>query len=181
MVGEARVVSSGHGLADGLGIVLAMRHPKTIGDETTLAVMTALQRADVAVLLPFGENTRYDLVIDDGATFSRVQCKTGRLRDGAVRFNVCSCYGHHQRPGESRRGYRGQIEFFGVYCPETTGVYLVPIAEVPLRCQAALRVDEPRNNQRQRIRRASDYEIGRISIRVTAALRASSGAPAPSA
>jgi PD-(D/E)XK nuclease superfamily protein len=158
-----------------------MRHPKDIGDETTLAVMAALRHADLAVLLPFGENTRYDLVIDDGLSFSRVQCKTGRLRDGAVRFNVCSCYGHHQRPGDSRRGYLGQIEFFGVYCPETTGVYLVPITDVPLKSQAALRVDEPRNNQRRNIRKASDYEIGRISVRVTARLGATAGAPAPSA
>jgi hypothetical protein len=30
--------------------------------------------------MPFGENTRYDLVIDDRGTFSRVQCKTTSLR-----------------------------------------------------------------------------------------------------
>ena len=57
-----------------------MEHPKAIGDRSTLAIMIALQSAGYTVLLPFGENTRYDLVIDDGARLARVQCKTGRLR-----------------------------------------------------------------------------------------------------
>ena len=57
-----------------------MEHPKAIGDRTTLAVMQALQTTGYAVSVPFGENVRYDLVIHDGETLRRVQCKTGRLR-----------------------------------------------------------------------------------------------------
>jgi hypothetical protein len=101
-----------------------MEHPKAIGDRTQLAIMLALRDADLAVYLPFRENTRCDLIIDDGVSLSRVQCKTRRLRLGSIRFAVCSCYGHHRNPGESRRTYQGQIEFFAVYCPETRGVYL---------------------------------------------------------
>jgi PD-(D/E)XK endonuclease len=48
--------------------------------------MLALHDVGFAVLLPFGENTRYDLVVDDGAELRRVQCKTGRLYKGAIRF-----------------------------------------------------------------------------------------------
>jgi hypothetical protein len=61
-----------------------VEHPKDIGDRTTLAIMLALREHGFAVLVPFGENTRYDLVIDDGAKMANVQCKTGRLRKGAV-------------------------------------------------------------------------------------------------
>jgi len=67
-----------------MGTVGVMEHPKAIGDRTTLVAMLALESAGYAVLLPFGENTRYDLVIDDGQRLARVQCKTGRLRGGAV-------------------------------------------------------------------------------------------------
>jgi hypothetical protein len=141
-----------------------MEHPKDVGDRTTLAVMLALRENGFGVLVPFGENTRYDLVIDDGARFSRVQCKTGRLRQGAVLFAVCSCYGHHLRPGEARRDYRGEVDYFGVYCPETTAVYLVPIEDLSVRVQATLRVEPTRNGQRCKIRFAADYEIGRVTI-----------------
>jgi hypothetical protein len=145
-----------------------MEHPKAIGDRTQLAIMLALREADLAVYLPFGENTRCDLIIDDGRELSRVQCKTGRLRLGAIRFAVCSCYGHHRNPGQSRRTYEGQIEFFAVYCPETKGVYLVPIEDVPLKSQAALRVEPARNRQKRNIRPAADYEIAKLGFRATA-------------
>jgi hypothetical protein len=153
-----------------------MDHPKDIGDRTTLAVMLALRQAGFAILVPFGENTRYDLVIDDGSSFARVQCKTGRLRQGAVRFAVCSCYGHHFRPGNARRDYQGEIDHFGVHCPETSSVYLVPIGHLSVRSQAALRVEPARNNQKDRIRWATDYEIGRVDVSARGEPGATSGA-----
>jgi len=72
-----------------------VRHPKQIGDRSTLAIMLALQSSGWAVMLPFGENTRYDLIVDYGSRLSRVQCKTGRLREGCVVFATVSTYGHH--------------------------------------------------------------------------------------
>lgn len=57
-------------------------HPKRKGDRTTLAVMLALVDGGIDVSVPFGENTRYDLIVDRDGDLSRVQCKTGRLRDG---------------------------------------------------------------------------------------------------
>ncbi len=164
MVGEGPVVCSGHGPADGLGMVGKMEHPKDIGDRTTLAVMLVLREHGLGVLVPFGENTRYDLVIDDGVRLWKVQCKTGRLRGGAVVWNVCSHYGHHAKPRVVRRDYTGEIDYFGVYCPETSGVYLVPMADVPIRVRGALRVDAPKNNQRKGIRYADRYEIGRVQL-----------------
>ena len=53
-----------------------MEHPKDVGDRTTLAVMLALRCLGYQVSVPFGENSRYDLVVDDGRRLQRVQCKT---------------------------------------------------------------------------------------------------------
>jgi hypothetical protein len=141
-----------------------VEHPKDVGDRTTLAVILALREEGFGILVPFGENTRYDLVIDDGHSLARVQCKTGRLRGGAVRWSMCSNYAHHPNPKTRHRDYLGEVDFFGVYCPETTGVYLIPMSELPLRRRGTLRVDPTRNNQRRRIRHAADYEIGRVSV-----------------
>jgi len=98
-----------------------MEHPKDVGDRTTLAVMLALRDAGNAIAVPFGENTRYDLIIDGGVRLLRVQCKTGRLRNGAVRFNTASTYAHHASPKEQSRHYRGQIDCFAVYCRTQAG------------------------------------------------------------
>jgi hypothetical protein len=85
-----------------------MRHPKDIGDTSTLAIMLALQTQGYAVYVPFGENTRTDLIVDYGSRLSRVQCKTGRLRNGSVKFNTCSSYAHHPNPTVAGKEPSGQ-------------------------------------------------------------------------
>jgi hypothetical protein len=126
--------------------------------------MLALHEAGYDLLVPFGENTRYDLVIDDGFRLARVQCKTGRLRNGAVAFNTCSSYAHHRNPRVVKRVYQGEIDYFAVFCPETRRSYLIPIAEVPLKREAKLRVHPARNNQRLGVRLASQFEVGRAPL-----------------
>lgn len=160
-----------------------MDHPKDIGDRTTLAVMWALREINVPFSIPFGENTRYDLVIEEpDGRLARVQCKTGRLRNGAVLFALCSAYGHHRNPKTHRRDYRGQVEYFAVYCAETTGIYLIPIQALRGRVSAALRVADPANSQRKFVRFARDFEIARVQVtpperpRATRGLRGSAGA-----
>jgi PD-(D/E)XK endonuclease len=74
-----------------------MQHPKDIGDRSTLAIIFALHMQGYTVLLPFGENSRYDLVVDTGS-LRRVQCKTGRLRNGKVIFPYLE---HLRSPRES--------------------------------------------------------------------------------
>jgi hypothetical protein len=152
-----------------------MEHPKAIGDRSTLAAMLALSEAGFAISVPFGENTRYDLVVDDGLRLRRVQCKTGRLRSGAIRFAVCSCYGHHLNPQTARRDYHGEIDDFAVYCPETERVYLVPISDLPVTTQAALRVEPTRNGQAKGIRIAAAYELATVAVATKAEPAASAG------
>lgn len=124
-------------------------------------VLARLLQVYPLVLVPFGENQRYDLLIDDGGRFIRVQCKTGRLRKGAVWFSCCSHTYHHPSNNGSKpyqHDYRGMADVFGVYCPHTDAVYLVPVDEVGTN-SAALRVERPKNPQRKKVRWASDYEL----------------------
>src|SRR4051812_14037160 len=67
-----------------------VEHPKEVGDRTTLAIMLALHESGYQVSTPFGENTRYDLVLDDGARLLRLQCKTGRMRLKTGRMRLWS-------------------------------------------------------------------------------------------
>ena len=126
--------------------------------------MLALQMQGYAILVPFGENTRYDLVVDYGSRLSRIQCKSGRLRNGVVIFATCSSYAHHPNPKTLRRTYLGEIDEFAVYCHDLGTVYLVPIDDMPTKGRGSLRVDPPRNHQQRRIRLAAPYEIARFEV-----------------
>ena len=148
-------------------------HPKEIGDRSQLAIILALKLAGFHILLPLGENTRYDLVTERGGALRRVQCKTAHLTNGVVSFRTASSYYHHPFPNPPPKHYRGQIDDFAAYCIETGVVYVVPIDDLVADQHASLRIDPPKNNQRQRIRWAKDYEIATVA---TGGLRAPSGA-----
>lgn len=129
-------------------------HPVDVGQRTEGAILSELVRRGYRVLLPFGVNQRYDLVLDLDGRFVRAQCKTGRLRDGSVIFNTRSVQSNRRR--NVTRPYDGEVEIFLVHCPETEQIYAVPVAEAG-GGHMYLRVDPARNGQVQRIRWARDY------------------------
>jgi uncharacterized protein YqeY len=53
---------------------LNMNH-KSLGEKTLAIILAQLLKQDKKVLLPFGDNQRYDLVIDEGGQFIRARCK----------------------------------------------------------------------------------------------------------
>lgn len=131
-------------------------HPKAKGERSEACVLAALLKQGYVVLMPFGDNQRYDMVIESGGCFMRVQCKTGRLRDGIIAFQPGSRAGGQGR----RRGYQGEIECFGVYCPDNDTVYIVPIGDCPGRNLMHLRVDQPKNGVCiSTMHWARDYEL----------------------
>jgi hypothetical protein len=108
------------------------------------------------VLVPFGGGQPYDLVVNVSSnTFLRVQCKTAWPNGGCLIFN-CLTTDHGRGP----LSYVGLADIFGVYFPPSHSVYLVPIDGVA-DTEGRLRLEPARNNQRRRVRLASDYEIDR--------------------
>ena len=83
---------------------------------------------------------------------------------------------HHARPSHGRRDYLGQVDYFAIYCPETNGVYLVPIEEMTARAKGSLRVTPAQDGQRRRVRLADDYEVWGVCMEATRAPRGTSGA-----
>lgn len=137
-----------------------MRNTSRIGEVCVAQVLAALVRQGKTVWLPFGDSRRADFLIEEeDGRFLRVQCKNARLINGAVTFYPCSVDSRSERGRCIRRGYRGQVELFGLYCPDNGKVYLMPVEHAG-EVQCLLQVEPPRNNQRKGIRWARDYEIG---------------------
>ena len=129
------------------------------GDATEALILGRLLDAGIQVLIPWGDNARFDLVAVIGATFLRIQCKTGRQRNGYVSFITCGV----GRDGNRYRYLPGEIDYYAVRCLETQAIYLVPYEEAGPSALPHLRVEPPRPNSRggrqvARIRWAAKYE-----------------------
>jgi PD-(D/E)XK endonuclease len=131
-------------------------HPVDVGLRTEGAILSELVRRGYNVLVPFGVNQRYDLVLDCGGRLLKAQCKTGRLRNGAVQFSSQSVQSNTR--GSRILSYAGQVDLFIVYCPDNQRVYAIPANDVPNRGMY-LRVSPPRNRQTKRVRWAKEYEL----------------------
>ncbi len=120
-------------------------------------VALALAGKGFLISKPLGENTRYDLIADDGDQLLRVQVKTARIRGGVLKFSCCSNHAH-RRTALRRRSYRGQIDLLAAYCPDDGKVYILPEGELT-ESTVHLRLAPPRNNMVKTIRWASHYEL----------------------
>jgi hypothetical protein len=132
------------------------RHTVDVGLKTEAVITAQLLSRGIRVLLPCGFNHRYDLVLDLDGEFVRVQCKTGRLRKGAVHFNSESVRSNSNTA--LRRAYDGEAEIFMVHCADTDEIYAVPVADAPRR-SVTLRVEPTANSQSDGIRWARDYVL----------------------
>ncbi|MBV8639438.1 MAG: hypothetical protein JO322_15270 [Candidatus Eremiobacteraeota bacterium] len=152
------------------GRISFLRNTKLVGDISEIKVAAALVEAGYRVFFPFGENHRYDLLAEDqSGSFHRIQVKTGRIRSGTVVFK---CYSVHEtRDGMRMQRYAGQIDYFGVYCPDNRECYLVPIEEVG--SAGSLRIHPCENAQRKKIRWAEPYRIAGLGLDLVGARTAS--------
>jgi len=122
------------------------------GNLTEAKVMAALVAAGYLVSLPFGSGHKYDFVIDDTTRLYRVQCKTGRVKSGAIIFNSYSQSGN----GATKQGYHGLADLFAVLNPVNGDVYLVPVEGFGTT-GITLRLEPPLNRQIHKINWAVDY------------------------
>lgn len=135
------------------------RDTNRIGDISESAIITRFLQLGYVVLTPYGGNQRYDLVIEDAeGQFWRIQCKTGRIDEDstAIRFNTAI----RNVTGKNRqsRDYRGQCDYFAVYCEKLHKVYLIQVDQVGTT-GATLRLAPRKYNLDKNILWARDYEL----------------------
>lgn len=134
-----------------------MTNTKATGDRTEARILHALLERGYSVSVPFGDNDRYDLVVDTGSTLLRVQCKTDWLEGECVRFKTGS---QTTVDGETRVvDYADGIDAFAVRCADSGALYWVPVEEAG-RKRTYLRVADP-EIEHPSVNQASEYRLDR--------------------
>jgi hypothetical protein len=95
---------------------------KLRGEWTELLFMTRATEHGLRVIKPWGDSSRYDVVVETGGRFLRVQVKSTSHRRG--NNYVCSIDGRGNNPYTA-----ADIDFFAIYVIPIDTWYFIPIAE----------------------------------------------------
>jgi len=140
-----------------VGISSDMKDTTSIGTTSVGIILGALLKAGYRVLVPFGEHPEYDLVVERRGKFQSIQCKTGELKAGAVRFRPYTVV-KKRGGGYTRRSYGMTVDFYGVFCPQLGQCFLIPTKDTPSRGMS-LRIEPTRNSQTKGVRWAHEFRL----------------------
>jgi hypothetical protein len=141
--------------------VLASHHTKDKGDLGVYEVMADLGRHDIYSCIPISEHLPFDIVaVSHDGELRRIQVKYRSLsKIGNIVIELSS--NHSDRNGVHKKPVDlNSFDCYALYCPQTDKVYYVRNDEIahPTRRCFTIRIEPPRNKQRQRINLASEYE-----------------------
>lgn len=131
-----------------------MLDSKQKGNLTELECLIAFAKQGIKVSIPYGENCRYDFIIDVNGHLLRIQCKTSHQLDSQEGFTFkCESVVSTTSRITATKYTINEIDYFATI--DKGQCYLIPVEECG--CHKTLRYQYPRNGQKKGICLAKDY------------------------
>lgn len=132
---------------------------KQKGNLTELQCLTAFYKEGCHVSIPFGENSRYDMIVDIKGKLIKVQVKTSSLKNGDPNVIEFSCRSTRVncKGTKTMRYTKEEIDYFATYW--NNKCYLIPVTECSVT--KTLRFAPPKNGQKVGVSFAKDYELNK--------------------
>jgi hypothetical protein len=102
---------------------------KQQGDAAELKFMLLNHELGHIVSKPFGDNAKYDLIVDTGEVLERVQIKSTKRRETAAGmdcYNCLVCSGADSKQQYSKK----DIDYIAIYVIPENAWYKIPIKEI---------------------------------------------------
>lgn len=130
---------------------------KQIGDITELQCITYFYKLGFDISIPYGENSRYDFIIDNGYELFRIQCKTCNFKGDYI-IIPCRSIRTNRKGNHVVRYSKNEIDYFATYFNDRC--YLISVDEdINVK---SLRIKPPKNNQKTKISYLQDYELENV-------------------
>ncbi len=126
---------------------------KQKGDIAEAFVTYLLKQKGFNVLIPWGEDNRYDLVSEKNGVFKRVQVKYVAPKNGVLEVSLRSSNNYNIIHYTSR-----DIDIIAAYYPKINKVYFIPLSSIRNIALCKLRLRPTKNKQKKFIVMASKYE-----------------------
>ena len=133
---------------------------KEKGDLSEARALFEFQKLGIPVSIPWGDNLRYDLVIEVDNHLYKVQIKTANeIHNGAIKCYTRSSKNH--TTNKKYDIYENDADYFVFYNHDMDKIALVPVEEVGKQKSFSLRIRKPSNNQ-SNVRYFDDYSFEKI-------------------
>ena len=130
---------------------------KQIGDITELQCITYFYKLGFDISIPYGENSRYDFIIDNGYELFKIQCKTCNFKGDYI-IILCRSIRINRKGNHVVRYSKNEIDYFATYFNDRC--YLISVDEdINVK---SLRIKPPKNNQKTKISYLQDYELENV-------------------
>lgn len=137
---------------------------KDKGNIGEAVVLAQFVKRNIAVSIPFGDNTRYDLIAQFKGKLNKIQIKYCHQKISKAGSISCPCSSSlNHTTNKVRTTYENEIDYFAFYLAEWNKVILVPMEIIGSKKTIAFRLDAPKNNQ-EKCNIVSDYEFDKILI-----------------
>lgn len=114
------------------------------------------------VLVPCGDYSQYDLVVERNGKFERVQVKSVTPKDGKLCVHTKSMTFDKEQSTNNRskqvKYSAGDFDWLAAYDLENDEVYFIPANLVVNRTSFALRLSDTKNGQIANVRFAKDFQ-----------------------
>jgi hypothetical protein len=102
---------------------------KQQGDTAELRFMLLNHELGYTVSKPFGDNAKYDLIVDTGDNLERIQVKSTRRKEsssGMDCYNCLVCSGSDSKEQYSEK----DVDYVAIYVTPENAWYKIPIKEI---------------------------------------------------
>jgi hexokinase len=128
---------------------------KGIGTELLCAVKF-IERGYI-VSVPYGNNSRYDIVVDLGGLFIRVQCKTASLnKNGSYTISTSNMVSTTTQR-KVKHYTKNQIDFIGSIIEDM--LVLIPVSEIEKTKSKIFRTELPKHGTKSNCNLIEDYSF----------------------
>ena len=141
-----------------------MINTKILGNTTEMECMLECMKLGIQVSIPFGEDSRYDFIIDVNGKLYRIQSKhCSEIVDNegqvvAVKFKTVRQSGSNASTHTRTKYTKDEIDYFSTSYEGKC--YLVPVEHCSIL--KLLRLTPPKNGQLKGVSFLKDYELSEV-------------------
>ena len=136
-------------------LLIRLMNTKDKGNVGELVILSEFVKRGVPVSIPYGDNTRYDLIAEFNGKLNKIQVKycSQVTKEGSI---LCKSASVNRDTGK-RSTYESEVDYLAFYIKPWDMACLVPMSEIKKKTTFTIRNSPTKNGQSVGVHYVDDY------------------------